>query len=376
MTYDPDQRRATPLASRLAARIAREGPLSIAEYMQACLQDPGHGYYRSQAAIGRDFITAPEISQIFGELIGLWCAVVWHQMGQPTPVSLIELGPGRGTMMRDMLRALRAVPAFLSAAEVHLVESSERLVALQRDALREAPVDISWHKDLGEAPQQPQIIVGNEFLDTLPARQLVRTGEGWAERTVVVDRDRGLAFAVEAVADKETAALLRARYASAKPSEIVQLHDFAALAQQLGTRAAAHPLAALLIDYGHTTSSPGDTLQAVRANGYEHPLTSPGEADLTLQVDFAQLADALAQQPGIAIDGPVAQSELLGALGIVERASRLMSANPARANEIETAAQRLMAPHAMGTRFKAIGVRSAALPTLPGLVSMHATLPA
>ena len=358
-------RRDTPLAASLKARIADEGPITVAQYIEACLQDPQHGYYRTHA-IGRDFVTAPEISQVFGELIGLWSVVVWQQMGQPQPIRLVELGPGHGTMMRDMLRAARVVPNFLQAVEVNLVETSASLAARQLDLLRDAVVPVHVHGTLQDVAPGAAIVIGNEFLDALPAHQYVRTQSAWRERTVGLD-DRGdLQFGIGAAAN----AGLDERFPGAREGDIVQVHaEFGRIAAWMEKRAADTPVAALFIDYGHTISASGDTLEAARAHRPEHPLASPGEADLSMHVDFESVARAFGEHRTLAVDGPVTQAEFLGALGIAERASRLMAANPANANAIEMGVQRLMAPQAMGTRFKAIGIRSHGLPALPGLMT-------
>jgi NADH dehydrogenase [ubiquinone] 1 alpha subcomplex assembly factor 7 len=357
-------RRDTPLAAHLKARIAREGPITIAQYMEACLQHPEHGYYR-QHAIGRDFITAPEISQVFGELMGLWSAVAWQQMGQPRPVMLVELGPGNGTMMRDMLRAARIVPDFLRAAEVCLIETSPSLSTRQLELLHDAGVRLHAHRSLDDVAPGAAIVIGNEFLDALPARQHVRSPSAWHERTVELDGQGNLQFGIgSGVSDADALH----RFSGAREGDIVQAHcAFEEIAAWMEKRAAHAPIAALFIDYGHVASAPGDTLEATRAHRTEHPLMSPGEADLTVHIDFESVARAFGKHKGLAVDGPVAQAEFLGALGIAERASRLMSANPAKANAIEMGVQRLMAPQAMGTRFKAIGIRSRGLPALPGL---------
>lgn len=358
------ERRNTPLAACLKARIAREGPITIAQYMEACLQHPEHGYYLTHA-IGRDFITAAEISQVFGELIGLWAVVVWQQMGEPRPIKLVELGPGHGTMMRDMLRAARVVPKFLHSLEVALVETSASLAARQVDLLREVGVPVRAVGTLDDVAAGAAIMIGNEFLDALPARQYVWADGAWYERTVKLDNGGQLTFGFGAVAD----AVLRECFPSGHDGDIVQVHTaFEKIAAWMENRAAHAPTAALFIDYGHTASAIGDTLEAARAHRTEHPLASPGEADLTVHVDFECLAREFGGRQGLAVDGPVTQAEFLGALGIAERASRLMSANPAKANALEMAVQRLMAPHAMGTRFKAIGIRRRSLPALPGLM--------
>lgn len=371
MTYDPEARRDTPLALKLKARIRREGPIAVAQYMDACLQDPEHGYYRSKAAIGAkgDFVTAPEISQVFGELIGLWCAVVWQQMGSPSRFSLVELGPGRGTLMADALRATRIVPGFQDAADVVLIESNAALRSEQQRALA-SHARKRWETHWLGGPEMDTllgrrvILVGNEFLDCDCPQQYVKTGNGWWPRTVVLDEENrlqfgignGAPFAQLAYSDDLASAF------DAAPIGAVYERAFYFDIDSLG---AFDSFAALFVDYGHAQTAVGDTLQAVRDHAHEHPLASPGEADLTAQVDFQQFGDA-ARVAGLAVDGPVSQANLLGALGIMQRAAKLMSANPAKAHEIEAGVARLMAVPGMGDRFKAIGIRSANLPPLPG----------
>ncbi len=369
MSYDASVRRDTPLALKLKARIVAEGPIRVDEYIEACLYDASHGYYVNREAIGArgDFITAPEISQIFGELIGLWCVAVWDEMGRPTPFNLVEFGPGRGTLMRDALRAMRLRPAILAAVRVNLLDTSAAFTAQQRAALADLPVPIAWPGKLVHAadPTLPAIIIANEFLDTTPIEQFVRTANGWATRRVGLDCDGALAFTTSADCPAPAARQLEQRFPTTRQGEVCELysldHDFAVAILQLPAR-----VAALILDYGHMRSSPGDTLQAVRGHVHEHPLTSPGEADVTTKVDFQQATESLGSSR-ILVDGPVTQAEFLGALGIVERASTLMAANPAKAMEIETAVARLMSPAGMGGRFKALGLRSADLPPLPGL---------
>jgi NADH dehydrogenase [ubiquinone] 1 alpha subcomplex assembly factor 7 len=368
MSYDANARRDTPLALKLKDRIRRGGPIAVDRYLEACLHDPQHGYYVKRPAIGAggDFITAPEISQMFGELIGLWCVVVWQQMGAPGAFNLIEFGPGRGTLMRDALRAMRVRPEVLAAVRVVLLDCSEPLTVLQRQALAGIDVPFSTPGKLYRAddPQLPAIIIGNEFIDTEPIEQFVRTSNSWDWRRVGLD-DRGeLAFTTTPDCPAGVVDDLGRRFPMGRPGDIGELyafdHDF-----RVALGEPSH-MAALFLDYGHLRSTPGDTLQAVRNHAYEHPLTSPGEADITAQVDFQQVAEALASS-GRAIDGPVTQAEFLGRLGIIERASKLMAANPDKAGEIEIGVARLMSPGGMGGRFKAIGVRSEGLPPLPGL---------
>jgi SAM-dependent MidA family methyltransferase len=364
MSYDPDERRDTPLALALQDRIRREGAVSVRDYMDACLNDPGHGYYRARVAIGRagDFVTAPEISQVFGELIGLWAAVVWQQMGAPSPFNLVELGPGRGTMMADAIRAARRVMGFTDAVRVALVEPSPVLARVQQKTLDGAPADIRWYTDLANIEAAPTVLIANEMLDVVPVTQLLRSEGGWHERCVGLDDRNRLVFAARS---EPSRVALPEIGAQAAPGDILELRDLSGLARAVSRIAAADPFAGLFIDYGHAVSALGDTLQAVRAHRHEHPLTSPGEADLTAYVDFAAAASTFASA-GLIAERLVAQAEFLGALGIVARASRLMAANPGRAADIEMAVARLMAPQGMGTRFKALGLKSPGLPPLPG----------
>ncbi len=365
MSPDPSARRDTPLAAKLKATIARNGPIPVADYMSQCLWDDDHGYYATRSVIGGagDFITAAEISQIFGELIGLWAGVVWSQvLGTPERVTLVEYGPGRGTMMRDALRSGRIVPGFLQATSVHLLEMSPVLANEQRAALDGCGVPLSWGQNLAGF-DTPAIIIANEFIDSWPVEQWIRTELGWVPRAVGLDSIGQLTFTHLAGVRRRDD--LDARFPNAAQGAIFETQRTDRLADAFHALAATGPLAALMIDYGHVAPVSGDTLQAVRGHAYEHPLTSPGEADLSAQISFYELASVL-HAAGLAIDGPVTQSEFLGNLGIVERASRLMSANPQRAGEIEASVARLIAPNGMGTRFKAVAVRSPSLPPLPG----------
>ncbi|MBX9589605.1 MAG: SAM-dependent methyltransferase [Hyphomonadaceae bacterium] len=329
--------------------------MPVDRYMRACLEDPRHGYWRRTATIGAggDFITAPEISQVFGELIGLWSVVVWESIGHPSPLRLVELGPGRGSLMRDALRAARAVPRFLEAVTVHLVEVSAPLRDIQARTLASRPAEATWHPALAQVPPGPAIVIANEFLDALPIRQLIYRQGVWHERVVALAREGGLQFAVgapvvfQAHAEPTDGAIVELR---AGEEEVLRT-----LAERAG------PHCALFVDYGPARPSFGDTLQAVRRHAYADPLLDPGMADLTAHVQFAGLAGK-AEAAGLAAHGPMTQAELLGRLGVVERAQRLMAANPARAGEIEAAVQRLISPSGMGELFKAMAVISAHLP--------------
>jgi len=375
-------RRDTPLSQRLADDIRTNGPISVEAYVTQCLWDPAYGYYATHKPIGAhgDFTTAPEISQVFGELIGLWSAVVWQQMGQPAPFTLMELGPGRGTLMNDALRATQRVDGFHSAASIALIEASPALTALQRETLASWHPAIDWRTSLiakrDNAPRDlPTIILANEFLDCLPFAQAVACQSTWQYRGVGLDHGNRLAFCgLDKRPVDMPAALTRAGSASSDVTDgaIAERSDYSAVIDALRDASddGALATAALFIDYGSIDGSVcgwrlGDSLQAVRNHQPEHPLTSPGQADLTMHVDFKTFAEDV-QRAGFLVDGPTTQAEFLGALGLIQRASTLMSANPQKAAQIEAAVMRLMAPSGMGTRFKVIGVRSADVPPLPG----------
>jgi SAM-dependent MidA family methyltransferase len=298
-----------------------------------------------------DFTTAPEISQVFGEILGLWAAVVWQQMGAPDPVIFAEAGPGRGTLMADALRAIAArMPAFSNALRLHLVETSPRLRAIQA-----ARLPACWVERVEALPDGPLILLGNEFLDALPIRQFVRGEDGWRERHVADAAWVALPCAAPAHPCAETAA----------PGNVVEVAEAAAaVAAWLGRRFAAGPGAALFLDYGSATSAVGDSLQALRDRRAADPLAAPGEADLTAHVDFAAFARAAA---GAAVHGPVAQGRLLTRLGLFLRSDRLARGRPpAEAAALIAAAQRLALPERMGRLFKAVALCHPAQATPPG----------
>jgi NADH dehydrogenase [ubiquinone] 1 alpha subcomplex assembly factor 7 len=347
--------------------------------MQACLHDEEHGYYRTRQAIGKagDFITAPEISQVFGELIGLWCAIVWEQMGKPAVFNIVEFGPGRGTMMRDALRACRVVPDFLAAVRVTLIESNPELEKLQRETLGSAGVAITWFTSIdnardkrrtGHIERKPGIVLANEFLDTLTAGTIVFSKGEWLERHVGLDARDRLTYVNQPWRFKTSKGKPKPRRLPGPPRDgdvLVEAVPPGDILVTLISTNGSDQCCALFLDYGHEATFYGDSVQAIRDHQFEHPLTSPGEADLSTQVDFEDMASWFSS--GVwANDGPITQAEFLGNLGIMQRASKLMAANPTKANEIETGVARLMAPNGMGTRFKVLGVRSKDLPPLPG----------
>lgn len=349
----------TRLKRRLLDLIAQEGPLTIAQYMAFCLHDPQHGYYSTRPALGAggDFITAPETSQMFGELIGLWCAQSWLDLGSPSPVNLVELGPGSGVLMADAWRAMKALPAFREAAQIHFLEPSPPLRTAQAETLAKFGAEARWINSLSDTPPGAAIIIANEYLDCLPIRQFVRTKDDWRERLVGA-RGGDLAYGL---APGPANGLVPPALRDAPEGAIAETRDaLAAFVDALAQRLKAAPGRALLIDYGAAQTTGGDTFQAVRAHRSAHPLAEPGEADLTAHVDFAALA-ALARAAGLDVSRPAPQGAFLRALGIEARAKTLQEARPENAPVIARQLQRLVAPDQMGGLFHALCVSSPGL---------------
>jgi SAM-dependent MidA family methyltransferase len=338
------------LRERLTAQIAESGPINIAQFMAACLYDPQDGYYTTRPALGPDgdFLTAPLISQMFGELLGVWAGASWGQMGAPPALRLVEIGPGDGTLMSDLLRAARHVPGFLDAADVWLVEVSEPLRARQARALGG---DVRWAGSLSEVPGgAPMLIVANELLDCLPTRQFVRTAVGWAEQVIGLDASGRLAFGLSGT---PAATLLPD---APQGSVYEQSAAQAALGAEIADRLMADGGAALLIDYGRDRPGFGDTLQALRRHEKVDPLEGPGEADLTVHADFpAVLAAAAARGAQTAI---LTQAEFLARMGIGARAEALVRARPDKSASIGRQLQRLVGTDEMGELFKAACIHS------------------
>jgi NADH dehydrogenase [ubiquinone] 1 alpha subcomplex assembly factor 7 len=353
----------TPLAQRLAAEIAAGGPISVAQFMRAALYDPQHGYYATRAALGAegDFTTAPEISQIFGELIGLWLVQVWLDLGAPAPFQLVELGPGRGVLMADALRAARVRPAFLEAARLTLVEVNPALREEQRARLRGHAV--SHVARLEEAPPGPMLLLANEFLDCLPIRQFVRAGSVWREKLVGVGADGALRFGLS---EPLAGAMPAAAAAHAPEGAVAEIApELPALVDVVAERLHAAPGRALFIDYGYAATEGADTLQALARHSKVDPLAAPGEADLTAHVDFGALA-RLARERALQVDGPLAQGAFLAALGAQARGRALCAAHPGKAAMIQAGLDRLVAPEQMGTLFLAMALGSPGAAPAPG----------
>jgi NADH dehydrogenase [ubiquinone] 1 alpha subcomplex assembly factor 7 len=326
--------------------------MSVADFMAACLMHPAHGYYATRDPFGAagDFTTAPEISQVFGELLGLSLAQAWLDQGAPAPFTLAELGPGRGTLMADVLRATARVPGFREGLRLHLVETSPTLRARQALALPVAPV---FHDSVADLPDGALFLVANEFFDALPIRQFVRDGAGWRERMVGAEGER-LVFGLSAAVPL---ASLQHRLLDTAEGEVVETcAPAAAVIAEVGRRISGFGGAALVFDYGGWRSR-GDTLQAVRHHRYSDPLEAPGEADLTSHVDF----EALSTAAGCAVSPMLTQGEVLGRLGIDTRAEVLArSLSGQRLDAHLAAVRRLTHPEEMGTLFRTISLAPSA----------------
>jgi SAM-dependent MidA family methyltransferase len=344
------------LRERLVEHIRDNGPMTVADYMAACLYDPEDGYYATRPAIGgasADFLTAPEASQMFGELIGLWCAHEWEALGKPA-FNLIELGPGRGVMMQDMLRATSRINGFHEAASITLVETSPPL----RDEQAQRVATAEWAFRLEDAPPGPSLVIGNEFLDCLPIRQFIRGEDGWHEKLVGLDEADGLTFGLSA-----------ALPAPESEDEVGAVREIApaleSVVYEIERRLHEAPGRVLFIDYGYVRPGGADTLQALKRHKKVDPLETPGEADLTAHVDFARLAQ-LAADAGLAIAGPITQAQFLRGLGVEMRADALARANPQHAQRLQRELHRLTHPDEMGALFKVLCLSSPNLPPPAG----------
>jgi NADH dehydrogenase [ubiquinone] 1 alpha subcomplex assembly factor 7 len=362
----------TPLLPLLRGLIAEQGPIGVAAYMAVALGHPRHGYYMTRDPFGArgDFITAPEISQLFGECLAVWCALNWDAMKRPLPARLVELGPGRGTLMADLMRTLdRIAPTLAHGATIHLVETSPVLRGKQEAALRDRRV--IWHNAFAEVPAGPLLVVANEFFDALPIQQFVRAGEHWCERRI--DWDSAAARLVFRAGPPLPGAVPPVLAAAPDGSVYENSAAASALADEIGTRLAAAPGAALIVDYGRREAAAGDTLAAIQGGKKDaDPLAAPGEADLTAHVDFGALAAAFARSRAQSW-GPVTQGELLTALGIQARLASLVTrASPEQADALKSGARRLIAPEGMGTLFLALAATSPGLPAPPGFEPLTA----
>ena len=362
------QRKALPddsalLAARLREQIARDGPISVHDYMDFCLADARAGYYLTRQPIGRDgdFITAPEVSQMFGELIGAWVAAVWQSMGSPRPVVVAELGSGSGMLMADALRAWRSVPKLLDSISIALIETSPVLRGIQRETLRHSPAPLRWCDRIEQAAYGPLIVIANEFIDALPVRQMVRQEGVWRERCVTIGDDGAFAFCVGEPVGNDAGSLH-----DWDDSAIIETRPaVTSLLSALAERAKQAPILALIADYGHVETGVGDTLQAVRRHRFADPLANPGEADITAHVDFGALKKT-ATDLGLVVFGPMPQGEFLLKLGLESRCHRLLqgATNEQKAALLSGAA-RLTDPRQMWLLFKVVLLQSSGLAPPP-----------
>jgi NADH dehydrogenase [ubiquinone] 1 alpha subcomplex assembly factor 7 len=336
--------------------ITAQGAISLAAYMELALQHPEHGYYRVGEPLGRtgDFITAPEISQMFGEVIGVWCAEAWREIGKPDPFALIELGPGHGTMMRDMVRATAKVGGFHDAKHLCLIDSNKTLREKQRDILGgSAP---QFYDDISQVPPMPSLVIANEFFDSMPVRQFEQTFRGWSERMVTVEND-ALATVLRPLQVVENN-LIPPPLREAKPGTIFEFSPKAQIIlRDILRRLKTHKGAMLIIDYGYVAASGAPTVQAVSHHAYTDIFERPGEVDLTAHVDFSAF-EQLVRDAGLNASPVIGQGEFLQNLGIEIRAEALKKrATPQQAEEISCALHRLTDDVQMGQLFRVMEIR-------------------
>ncbi len=346
------------LEQQIDTQIRAGGPMSIATYMGLCLTHPTKGYYRARDPIGGkgDFITAPEISQMFGELIGFFLVNLWQQMNEPKAFTLLELGPGRGTLMADILRVACRAPGFRDALHLALFETSPSLMAEQQEKL--AAYDPKYLQNFDSFAEGPVLIVANEFFDALPIRQFIRKESGWHERQVgLVEGRRAFGLSPTPI----PAASMPDAIADAEPGSVFEVNFAGAeVMSRLAKVVSRQGGGILAIDYGYARTQTGETLQGVRNHAYADVLDAPGETDLSAHVDFAALAN-VARQAGLAAQPLATQGEFLTRLGINTRATGLIKANPGQADTIKAAQDRLVNPDQMGALFKVFCAHSPGL---------------
>ncbi|MGJ4886284.1 class I SAM-dependent methyltransferase [Bradyrhizobium sp. SZCCHNRI1029] len=363
----------SPLHTEIKRLIKASGPMPVWRYMELCLMHPEHGYYISRDPLGRegDFTTAPEVSQMFGELLGLWAASIWKATGSPQQFRLIELGPGRGTMMSDALRALRVLPPLYQTISVHLVEVNPVLREKQKATLTGLR-NVNWHESFDEVPEGPSVIFANEYFDVLPIHQMIRRETGWHERVVELDEEENFVYGAAADPTPGFELLLPPLVRAAPAGAIFEWRpntEMMGIAKRLREQRGA----AVIIDYGHVRSDVGDTFQAIARHSFADPLKTPGLADITAHVDFDALARA-AEAVGARVHGPVTQGEFLQRLGIETRALTLMQkASPEVSQDIASGLKRLTGGGrgGMGSLFKVLGISDPAIPVLAGISDEH-----
>ena len=358
----------SPLQSEIKKLIKSSGPMPVWRYMELCLTHPEHGYYVSRDPLGRegDFITAPEVSQMFGELLGLWTASVWKAIGSPPVLRLVELGPGRGTMMADALRALRVLPPLFQSLSIHMVEINPVLRDKQKATLSGAS-NIDWHDTIDDIPEGPAVILANEYFDVLPIHQAVRRETGWHERVVDLDDSGKLIFGAAPEPIPRFEVLLPPLVRAAPVGAVFEWRPDAEI-MKIATRVRDQDGAALIIDYGHLRSDAGETFQAIARHSYADPLKTPGQADVTAHVDFQALARA-AEDLGARVHGPATQGDFLKRLGIETRAVTLMAKATHEVSEAISAALKRLTDSGrggMGSMFKVLAISEPNLTSLAG----------
>ncbi|WP_035900231.1 class I SAM-dependent methyltransferase [Labrenzia sp. DG1229] len=356
----------TVVKEKIKARIMAEGPMSVAQYMATCLGDPDGGYYATRDPFGRDgdFITAPEVSQMFGELVGAACASAYQALGEPEQINLVEFGPGRGTLMADLLRVAALRPAFLKSASLHLIETSPHLRKKQQETLAKTPLQPAFLDTFLDVPDGPLIVVANEFFDALPIHQFIKTEHGWHERVIGLNDAGELTFGAGTA--RMPRSELPAGLAECPLGTIIETQPAAnAIAQELGVRLARYGGAVLIVDYGYLKTAPGDTLQALYKHVYDDVLAHPGDADLTAHVNFEALATS-AIKGGAKVHPPMTQGDFLLRSGLLERAGTLGAGKTHLEQEsIRNEVERLAAPDQMGSLFKVLALTGENCPFPP-----------
>ena len=346
------------LEDELKMLISQSGPMTMAQYMGNCLSHPKYGYYMNKDPFGveGDFTTAPEVSQMFGEMLGMWIANTWQAMDSSAAIQLIELGPGRGTLMADILRVLNIVPALKEKLSVHMVEMSETLTQAQQANLKqESELNIKWHKSLNDVPKGTAFIIANEFFDALPAHQFEYNSEGWCERMMGLEGDK-----LTPCLSAPTSALFMCDEAlrnNAKPADILEVSPLSiTIMGDISRRIKDHGGAALIIDYGYLKSAYGDSLQALKNHAHCSPFENAGHADITTHVNF-EILSKCASELGLDVFGATSQGEFLGQMGIAMRAEKLSAnATEKQKDDIKAAIKRLTGSDEMGTLFKVMAV--------------------
>lgn len=360
--HNGDERRSA-LGKVMAEMIAIDGPMPVDRYMALALGHEKYGYYMGRDPFGRagDFITAPEVSQMFGELIGIWCAAGWQMMDAPADWNLIELGPGRGTLLADLVRACSVMPGLRDGMKVHLVEMSPALKTMQSDTLKRAGIEATWHDRLEDVPDGQSLIIANEFFDALPVSQLQKQAGHWHERVVGLSPENRLVFGL--ASDAVAPTLVPSWAENAADGEIAEFSPVRdAVAREIGRRITRDMGAALIIDYGHMRSAVGDTLQAIRKHQFADVLVQPGETDITSHVDFDALTRAVTAD-GAKPYGPVTQGDFLVKMGLKEREEMLRARADARQRiRLSKGAQRLVSGNQMGQLFKVLAVAHPDMP--------------